>query len=46
MPGETRTLDRKRGHRGVENKCDPIEVTGSRALLPTMIDEGPDDEGG
>jgi hypothetical protein len=46
MLGETRTLERKRGCCEVEKECDPIEITGSKAPLPTMIDEGLDDEGG
>jgi hypothetical protein len=46
MFGNTRTLERTRGHRVVENECDPIDVMGSEAPLPTMIDEGPDDKGG
>jgi hypothetical protein len=45
MLEETRTLERKRGYRGVESECVLTEVTGSRAPLPKMIDEGPDDEG-
>jgi hypothetical protein len=46
MLGETKTLERKRGRCEVEKECDPTEVTGSKAPLPTMIDEGLDDEGG
>ena len=46
MFGETKTLERTRGRRAVEKECDPIDVTGSEALLPTMIDEGLDDNGG
>jgi hypothetical protein len=46
MLGETRTLERTRGRRAVEKECDPTEVTRSKAPLPTMIDEGLDDEGG
>jgi hypothetical protein len=37
---------KKRGRREVENEYDPTEVTGSKAPLSTMIDEGPDDERG
>jgi hypothetical protein len=40
MLGETRTLERKRGGCEVEKECE------SKAPLPTMIDEGLDDEGG
>jgi hypothetical protein len=43
---ETKTLERTKGRREVENECDPTEVTGSKAPLPTMIDEGLDDKGG
>jgi hypothetical protein len=39
MFGDTRTLERTRGRRVVEKECDPIDVTGSDAPLPTMIDE-------
>jgi len=46
MLGETKTLERKSGRCVVENECDPTDVTGSKAPLPTMIDEGPDDGGG
>ena len=46
MLGETRTLERKSGRHEVENECDPTEVMGSKAPLPTMIDEGSNDEGG
>jgi hypothetical protein len=46
MLGDTETLERKRGRCGVEKECDPTEVTGNKPLLPTMIDEGLDDEGG
>jgi hypothetical protein len=46
MLGETRTLERERGRPVVEKECDPTEVTGSKTLLPTIIDEGLDDEGG
>jgi hypothetical protein len=46
MLGETRTLERIGGRRSVVKECDPTEVLGSKAPLPTMIDEGPDDEGG
>jgi len=45
MFGDTKTSERTRGRRVVENECDPIDVTGSEAPLPTMIDEGLDDEG-
>ena len=41
----TRTLERKKYHHGVEKECDPTEVTGNRAPLLTMIDEGPDGGG-
>jgi hypothetical protein len=46
MLGETRTLERIGGRRSVAKECDPTEVMGSKAPLPTMIDEGLDDEGG
>jgi hypothetical protein len=46
MLGETKTLERTKGRHEVENKCDLTEVTGSKAPLPTMIDEGLDDKGG
>jgi hypothetical protein len=46
MFGETKTLERTRGWRAVEKECDPINVTGSEAPLPTMIDEGLDDDNG
>ena len=43
MLGDTKTLERTSGRRIVEKECDPVDVTGSEAPLPTMIDEGPDD---
>jgi hypothetical protein len=46
MFGETKTLERTKGRREVENESDLTEVTGSKAPLPTMIDEGLDDKGG
>ena len=46
MLGDTKTLERTRGRRSVEKECDPRDVTGSEAPLPTMIDEGLDDDGG
>jgi hypothetical protein len=46
MLGDTKTLERTRGHRSVGKECDPMDVTGSEALLSTMIDEGLDDDGG
>jgi hypothetical protein len=46
MLGETKTLERTKGRCEVENECDPTKVTGSKAPLPTMIDEGLDDKGG
>jgi hypothetical protein len=46
MLGETKTLERTKGCCEVENECDPTEVTGSKAPLLTMIDEGLDDKGG
>jgi hypothetical protein len=46
MPGETKTLFRTRGRRGVGKENEPIEVTGIKAPLPTTMDEGPDKEGG
>ena len=45
MFGDTKTSERTRGRHVVENECDPIDVMGSEAPLPTMIDEGLDDEG-
>jgi hypothetical protein len=39
--GETKTLLRTRGRCGVEKERDPVEVTGRRAPLPTIIEEGP-----
>jgi len=46
MFGETKTLERTRGRRATKKECDPIDVTGNEAPLPTMIDEGLDDDGG
>jgi hypothetical protein len=46
MLGDTKTLESTRGHRFVGKECDPMDVTGSEAPLPTMIDEGLDDDGG
>jgi hypothetical protein len=46
MFGEIKTLERTRGRRAVEKEWDPIDVTGREAPLPTMIDEGLDDNGG
>jgi hypothetical protein len=46
MLGNTKTLERTSGCRIVEKECDPVDVTGSEAPLPTMIDEGLDDDGG
>ena len=46
MLGDTKTLERTSGRRIVEKECDPVDVTGSEAPLPTMIDEGLDDDGG
>jgi hypothetical protein len=46
MPGETKTLFRTRGRRGVGKENEPIEVTGIKAPLPTTMDEGPNKEGG
>jgi len=45
MPGETKTLFRTRGQCGVGKENESIEVTGSKAPLPTTMDEGPDKEG-
>jgi hypothetical protein len=45
MLGDTRTLERTRGRHFVGKECDPIDVTRSEAPLPTMIDEGLDDDG-
>ena len=46
MLGDTKTLERTSGRRIVEKECDPVDVMGSEAPLPTMIDEGLDDDGG
>ena len=46
MLGDTKTLERTSGRRIVEKECDPVDVTGSKVPLPTMIDEGLDDDGG
>jgi hypothetical protein len=46
MLGDTKTLERTRGRCSVGKECDPIDVMGSEAPLPTMIDEGLDDDGG
>jgi hypothetical protein len=45
MLGETKTSLRTRQRRGVEKEYDPVEVMGSSAPLPTMMEEGPDMEG-
>ena len=46
MLGDTKTLLRTRGRRGALKQNEPMEVTGSKAPLPTMIDEGPEKERG
>jgi hypothetical protein len=46
MIGGTRTLERTSDRSGVIKEEDPTEVTGSKAPLPTMIDEGPKGGGG
>jgi len=46
MPGLTKTLERIRGRCGVIKEEDPVEVTGRRAPLPTMIEGGQEEEGG
>jgi hypothetical protein len=46
MLGETKTLFRTRGQRCAGKENEPIEVTGSKAPLPTTMDEGLDKEGG
>ena len=46
MLGDTKTLLRTRERRGALKGNEPMEVMGSKAPLPTMIDEGPDKEGG
>jgi hypothetical protein len=46
MPGLTKTLERVRGRLCVEKEEEPVEVTGRRAPLPTIIEEGQEDEGG
>jgi hypothetical protein len=43
--GETKTLLRTKFRLGKEKVCDPVAVTGSKAPLPTMIDEGVDELG-
>lgn len=43
--GETKTLLRTRLRRGKEKVCDPMAVIGSKAPLPTIIDEGVEDVG-
>ena len=40
MLGATKTLERTRDRCRFEKEDDPTEVTGSRAPLPIMIDEG------
>jgi hypothetical protein len=45
MLGETRTLLRTRERCDVGKEYEPVEVTGKRAPLPTIIEEGPDKEG-
>jgi hypothetical protein len=45
MLGDTRTLFRTRGECGVGNEYEPVEVIGKRAPLPTIIEEGSDEEG-
>jgi hypothetical protein len=46
MLGATKTLLRTRGRLGVGKEYDPMEVMGSKAPLPIIIDEGPNKEGG
>jgi hypothetical protein len=46
MLGDTKTLERTRGRHSVGKERDPMDVTGSEAPLPTMIDEGRDDDRG
>jgi len=46
MLGETKTLFRTRERCGVGNEYEPVEVMGKRAPLPTIMEEGPDKEGG
>jgi hypothetical protein len=45
MCGETKTLLRTRLRRGKEKVWDPMAVIGSKAPLPTIIDEGVEDLG-
>jgi hypothetical protein len=46
MLGDTRTLLSTRERCGVVNEYEPVEVIGNKDPLPTMIDEGPNREGG
>jgi hypothetical protein len=46
MLGDTRTSLRTRERRGVVNEYEPMEVMGNKEPLPTIIEEGPDREGG
>jgi hypothetical protein len=45
MCGETKTLLRTRLRCGKEKVRDPMAVTGSKAPLPTMMDEGLEEVG-
>jgi hypothetical protein len=44
MPGATRTLERTSDRRGVIKEEDPTEVTGRDAPLPTIMEEGCEEE--
>ena len=46
MLGDTKTLLRTRLRCGKEKMDDPVAVTGSKAPLPTIIEEGVKEEGG
>jgi hypothetical protein len=46
MLGVTKTLLRTRERLSVGKEYDPVEVMGSKAPLPTTIDEGLNKEGG
>jgi hypothetical protein len=46
MSRATKTLETMRDRCGVIKEVDPMEVTGSKASLPKIIDEGLEDEEG
>jgi hypothetical protein len=45
MLGVTKTLERTRDRCGMEKDDDPTEVTGSKTMFLTMIDEGTNEGG-